>query len=299
MVADGRGGPGSNQHGKKSKQGRQAPTALTPKRVPPTADPMPIGTTDTPLLLQSPSRSFDGAVVALEGMTAAAKDALGREWRLVGGLMTLLSVRVLAPGQPDNRFSADADLGVDVTALGGAPLLAAMEQGGFKKLDGSRLQRVVGDVEAHIDVIGAATGGRFDRNVRAGDFVVDVTPGLQAALALPPRPVSYRAVLTDGSSAGADGVLLPHPIAALAMKVYAWRSLQRPQDADDVAALLRAVSASGDEDYAATWSQHPDLESARMDLRKKGRVWAPHMIRDAGWASEEVAELKYAARSIT
>lgn len=222
----------------------------------PAGDPMQVGTPDTPLLLRSPSRSFDGAVVALEGMTAAANATLGRNWRLVGGLMTLLTVRVLAPGQPDKRFSADADLGVDVADLGDAPLLAAMEQGGFQKVDGSRLRRVVGDIEAHVDVIGAATRGRFDRNVRAGDFVVDVTPALEAALALPPRPVSYRAVLTDGTSAGADDVLLPHPVAALALKVHAWRSLHRTQDADDVAAMLRALSTSG-EDLATTWSAHP------------------------------------------
>ena len=252
---------------------------------------------DAPVLLQSPSRAFDGAAVALEGMTAAAPAALGTRWRLVGG-MTLLTVRLLAPQQPDQRYSADADLGVDVAQLGEAPLLVAMRSQGFEKVDGSRLRKVAADVEANVDLLGAADHGRFGRNVPAGDFVVDVTPALGAALRLPARVASVRALLTDGSTVVADDVLLPHPVAALALKVHAWQSLKRTQDADDVAALLRSLAGSGARD-ADVWTLHPDLTVAREDLRRRGQIWAPHMVRDAGWTSADVAELKYCARTIT
>ena len=87
-------------------------------------------------------------------------------------------------------------------------------------------------------------------------------------------------------------MLLPTPLPPWPSTVHAWQSLKRTQDADDVAALLRSLAGSGARD-ADVWTRHPDLTVAREDLRRRGQIWAPHMVRDAGWTSADVAELKY------
>lgn len=254
------------------------------------------GTPKQPVLLSSPSLAFDGGLLALAEGSSAATEAFGDRWRLVGGMMTRLTAEVCAPDLEKLRFSQDADLGASVADLSSAPLLAVMQRRGFAKVDGSRLQKQSPQGEANVDLLVPSSDGRFHQNIRAGEFMADATPGLRAALALPPLRVSFQGRLTGGETVAADDVLLPHPVAALAIKAYAWRMLARLQDATDVSVLLRAVDAIQG-DLGPVWEIDADLVAAKAHLRSAFRD--KRLVRDAGWSKADIDVLKGLARRAT
>lgn len=254
------------------------------------------GTPDQPVLLSSPSFAFDGGLLALAEGAGAATEVFGDRWRLIGGMMTRLTAQVCAPDLDNLRFSQDADLGVSVADLSSAPLLAVMQRRGFEKIDGSRLQKQSPQGEANVDLLVPSSDGRFHQKTRAGDFMADATPGLRAALALPPLRVSFTGLLTGGETVAADDVLMPHPVAALAIKTYAWRMLARLQDATDVVVLLKAVDAIPG-DLGPVWDSDPDLVAARSDLRAAFK--SKRLVRDAGWSKADIDVLKGIARRVT
>jgi len=90
------------------------------------------------IALASTSRSGDAGYLATRDLAVIA-DALGLEYRLVGGVSVTLLTRVhgVADRVPE-RETADADFGADLATVGDARLSQALLDHGYRRVAGNR-----------------------------------------------------------------------------------------------------------------------------------------------------------------
>lgn len=149
----------------------------------------------------------------------------------------------LADADADHRPTADADLAASVAVLGDVGFAERLERLGYEPVDGSRLSRTTEHGEAFIDLIAPAPASRALHNQPAGDFRVDMFPGVQYALNEAPVHVDVEAVPLEGRPYGPYRVAVPTLTAALVVKSLAART--RARDKHDLHRLLAAADATG------------------------------------------------------
>lgn len=143
--------------------------------------------------------------------------------RVVGGHAVTIHV-ALADADADHRPTADADLAASVAVLGDVGFAERLERLGYEPVDGSRLSRATEHGEAFIDLIAPAPPTRALHNQPAGDFRVDMFPGVQYALNEAPVHVDVEAVPLEGRPYGPYRVAVPTLTAALVVKSLAART---------------------------------------------------------------------------
>ena len=209
----------------------------------------------TRLQLKSTSRSDDAGHLAAWDLADIGK-RLGVEYRLIGGLsVTLLTwahgVTHLVP----IRETADADFGASASVIGDPQLANILTERGYQRVAGNRFTRTIQrdsfSLDLAIDILAPSYKGRLVSNVQVGQLSVDEIPALSLALAMDPTIVNASVLLTDERTLDVD-YRLPHVVAALCMKAYAFRHRRFDRDAVDIWRLLEAAYASGVR--AADWN---------------------------------------------
>lgn len=195
----------------------------------------------------STSRAEDAAVLALADLTRAAA---GSQYRVIGGNMTTFhAARRQSRIAP--RSTADADAGIESSAVAATDLTEALVAVGYARVDGSRFIRHDGELDLIIDLLVPDVHAE-EHNIEVGPLSADAAPGLTLALSRPPLWVEYSVLLTSGQAVDLT-LPLPDGSAAVVMKVLAWRQRMADKDALDTFRLLDTWA----QDVAAGDVLHP------------------------------------------
>lgn len=190
---------------------------------------------------------WDSASQAEDGAIRALRDLCGIEptlqFRAIGGVMQMLH-GLRHPGVSVLRTTADADLGIEASAIAVAQLRAWLTQLGYLQTEGNRFVRGSSDEACVIDVLFPDSLTRNPSEL-AG-VVADLAPGLHLALAREPLLVEVEARLTQGSTI-AFAVPIPDSAMAVVLKVLAWDTRYADKDLLDLASLLRVWWQERDE----------------------------------------------------
>lgn len=202
------------------------------------------------LTVWSVSRAQDAGYLALADISVLAAE-LGADYRIVGGHMVSLLVEAFGANGAPGRETADADFAAAAPVISDDRLLPALMMRNYQPVAGNRFVRTVGqELQLTIDVLVPSYTGRHEPNQPVGQLVVDAVPGLSLALARPGLELTLSIQLREPSLAAEAGlptvfpVLVPDPLAALALKAVTWSSRHHPRDAVDVWRLLEVASAA-------------------------------------------------------
>jgi hypothetical protein len=208
------------------------------------------------LQLAAASVADDVGFVALADVTKALGDEARGSYRLIGGRMVQIHVLRLSLGDDMYRETRDADVGVEPVLIGHARLRETLISIGYEQVEGNRFVREVQDVPvtsvaqdrgepflAAIDILVPARQAR-PKPRRVGDLVVDEVPGLSLALRRPHLDVSLTVRRLNGDVLSLT-CAVPDELAALVLKIEAWRIRLDDADAVDVWRCLEVAAAAG------------------------------------------------------
>jgi hypothetical protein len=221
------------------------------------------------VITRSRSRAEDAAHRA----AADIADALDApDYRLIGGQMVTLLVATYEPPDAPQRATADADAGLQFTAVADGSFLTALAARGYVKRRGNRFVRV----HDAIDVLVPAATSRARHNRRVGTLVTDEVPGLAFAFSRPPETIDVTAELSDGQERTYTASL-PDPLAAVVRKALAWEARLADKDVIDIHRCLAIAHAAGIR--RDDWAAHPEADRARRILRGQYAVGQPTGVR--------------------
>lgn len=216
-----------------------------------TGDALPRAT----LSMRSTSRAEDMGYLAMADV-AAATEAMGVDYRLVGGHMVSHLVYAYAVEGVPTRETADADLGATGEVVADPRLLEQLDALGYDMVQGNRFERNLTAAELAesetesevlrptIDVLVPSGTSRHEPGQPVGELVVDAIPGLLLALHAEPVEVTVTATLTTGAELEMS-VSIPSPKAALCLKLLAYGSRFATKDVIDIWRLLAVCRAAG------------------------------------------------------
>lgn len=171
-------------------------------------------------------------MLALADLTRAAA---GSQYRVIGGNMTTFHA-ARRESRIATRSTADADAGIESSAVAATDLTDALVAVGYARVDGSRFIRQDGELDLIIDLL-VPDVHTEQHNIEVGPLSADAAPGLSLALSRPPLWVEYSVLLTSGQAVDLR-LPLPDCSAAVIMKVLAWQQRLADKDALDTFRLL-------------------------------------------------------------
>lgn len=193
--------------------------------------------------ITSSALAEDGAYLAMADVAEVTGTA-GTDYRLIGGhMVTIHAARHNLPGLP-LRQTGDADLGIQPHVLATSGLADALTTRGYHSSGGNRFIRTAHGIKMTIDVLVPADTSRVRHNRPIGQLFVDEVPGLRYALAREPFIAQIHVRLTTNETIQMT-VRFPDAVAALCLKVAAFRSRHSSRDAIDVWRLLETLNADG------------------------------------------------------
>lgn len=219
-----------------------------------------------PLIWKSASAAEDLLFVGLADALASVEAAGAREAAIIGGVMVEILVRERSLSIP--RTTKDVDLGIHVVELQRAPVIAELEDRNYERREGHIFVRQCEEPPglSSIDVLVPAYTSRQSRERRVGNLVTIEVGMLSEALATATQR-AVRLVSTTATETDLQ-VPIPHPLAALALKLSAWEARRESKDAFDVWRCLEICAH--DRLDASNWSSFPQLRDFA------DRAWQSH-----------------------
>jgi len=208
------------------------------------------------LTLSAVSNADDMGFIALHDLSGVMESKPDDSYRVIGGhMMTALSAR-WGLGADLYRETGDADIGVERVVIRDHHLVEDLLGLGYEKVDGSRFERAVPDLQTRltgadakvplssIDILIPAYTSRSRANKRVGDALVATeAPGLATALQRTPVAMNLSLRLLNGSELGAN-LLFPDEVAALTMKALVTRARSKDTDVVDLWRCLEVCQAA-------------------------------------------------------
>lgn len=201
--------------------------------------------TEQRVVLRSLSAAMDGGFTAIADVSSAMRAAgASQHYRLIGGVTVMLHVQRLSLDLP-LRATGDADFGVPPHLLRQRGLIDAIEELGYRKVEGNRWERPIDDRRvAAVDLLVPAYRSRARDTVQVGDVVTTEVPGLAEAMRRPSIAIQAELQLTDGSTILTE-IALPDAIGTLMLKAFVRRVRTEHRDAEDLWRCLEIAAADG------------------------------------------------------
>ena len=200
---------------------------------------------------------------ALADVAEAAVGLDQDEYRIVGGHMVQLLLRVYPTEAAMQRTTADADAGIKQATAAGQALHERLLDQGYEEAKGNHYIRRDKDQQTEIDLLVPRSGTSKTEILNGRRF--DAIPGLGFAL----NSKSYLTVdVTVHLYAGGDlrfTVPVPDVEAALILKALAWKSRKADKDLADISTLMEIVHEHKD---ALTKWEYTDVRLAGRGDRK-------------------------------
>lgn len=204
------------------------------------------------LVLRAASVADDLGFVALGDLAATSE---GIDSRVIGGHMVQLHVYRWGFGAELYRETQDVDLGVPLTAVEDPSIVERLMALGYARLAGNRFSRQIDDIsvgddtadshQAVIDLLVPAYTSRPSKTGLIGQHLVTTeVPGLAEAFRRPAVAVELELTRMNNAVLSAR-VVIPDELAALVLKVMAWRTRGAPKDAVDIWRCSEVALAAG------------------------------------------------------
>jgi hypothetical protein len=238
-----------------------------------------------PLTWQSSSAAEDLLFRALCDALAAleASGADPHAVVIIGGVMVELLVRDRTMQM--SRATKDVDLGIHVLELSRVPLVSELESRDYERRHGHMFVKpsAAPAGESSIDVLVPAYTTKQSRSREVG-VVVTIEVGMLAEAIATATDHAVRLVETNGAQTDVV-VPVPHPLAALALKLSAWEARRARKDALDVWRCLEVCAH--DRLDKTSWPALPDLRTSaeRTWRRAFGTLTSEGVVAAVSYAS--------------
>lgn len=189
------------------------------------------------IAVSSHSNAADAGYMALKDLAEAAQ---GVNYRVIGGHMVQMLARAFPAPDAIERFTMDADAGIENPVAAGLDLHERLLERGYSAVRGNHYRLGTHELAPRIDLLvpGEAGEGQSEHGGRG----FDVAPGLRLALAADPVVISVQALLSTGSRHRFT-VLVPTVEAAVVMKTLVRQRRIIDRDIADLYSLLEVAHA--------------------------------------------------------
>jgi hypothetical protein len=243
--------------------------------------------------LVSENRGMDASLVSLDD--AARVCAKVRRWFVVGGHM--VNLHILRAGLPlPLRLTHDADVAVPMRTIRQGDLLSRIRALGYSNpVYANRFDRVMDGLELSIDLLTASGTTKHHPRMDGYGIDIDGMPAVDEALDQDPVILEVRYQRSDGVK-GQLVVRIPDIASAIAMKTFAVAERANPNDARDLAHLVRVAAARPTNGHF--WPRGKTYSVARVQLA--AQFVAPgSVLAIADESAEGQARLRELARPLT
>ncbi|AWB88937.1 hypothetical protein [Homoserinimonas hongtaonis] len=186
-------------------------------------------------------------------------------YRVIGGHMVQMLVRAFPAPNAIERFTRDADAGIEVPVAAGLDLHERLIERGYSAVKGNHYRLGTGEVAPMVDLL---VPGEFGaKNAKHGGRGFDVAPGLTLALAADPVVINVQALLSDHSRHQFT-MLVPTVEAAVVMKTLVRQRRLADKDIADLYSLLEVAHAHRDAGFQWELAGDAARRGTRLDAAR-------------------------------
>jgi hypothetical protein len=214
-----------------------------------------------PLIWVATSSAEDLLFTGLVDALASLDTIEPRDAAIIGGVMVDILARERSLRM--SRVTKDVDVGVHVAVLRSLHLAADLEARDYRRSEGHVFVKRSPDLAgaSTIDILVPAYTSRQSRQKQVDD-IVTIEVGMLAEALVTATRTDVRLVMTSGEQSDLR-VPLPHPLAALTLKLGSWTARRASKDAFDVWRCLEVCAR--DRLGVADWEEMAALRAFASD----------------------------------